>query len=719
MTERRRLRERLTWRWPSRPLSLCLLLSAALVSAWSPSVDAKQIAYVTDDALDIVSVIDTTTHAVTATVPLGPGLRPFGIAISHDGRTAVVTNAQTDSVSIVDLASHAISNISLHCVSAECRPEGVTFSPDDRIAYVVNHEYDAISVATIDMARREVTRTVRMETPGTGGYANVAVTGDGTFLYVTGPFRLFVIDTVANTVAGALSGDFFDVAVAPDGKTVYAAGVPTVSVIDAERKVVTDTIALDRDGSNIVVGPDGRRAYVTSGDSVLAIDTATHTIVDRTTLPPFTSPSDVAITPDGTSLLLADVETSALLVVDVTAGQVSRSAPLGHRPQGLAVTPDGATAYVANVDTNAAGGALLAADLRTGAVTPLFPPAGPAALAAAPDGTRIYVANALANEVAALDTATNKITGAAHVESPYGVATAGDGSRVYVSSAASTQTGVKTAIVAIDAESLNVVQTLAVDNLTTSVALSPTRNVLYAGVYDSSFGLRHAGALAAIDLATGVVINSVPVGEPIRDLAITPDGGSVYAATFLFFLNDIVGGVAVVDAGDLSLSTTIGGGGYLSVAVTPDGSLALAFVAYYLHPGGIDIIDTATRAVVATVPDVTGRIAIAPDGRFAYVVSGGRAVVLDIASRQPTATIPFGVSPSGVVIVGVPSGACACDCNQDKRVTVGEIVQAVNRALGNGSPSNCPMADTNGDGRVTVDDLMRGVDAALHGCPID
>jgi len=68
------------------------------------------------------------------------------------------------------------------------------------------------------------------------------------------------------------------------------------------------------------------------------------------------------------------------------------------------------------------------------------------------------------------------------------------------------------------------------------------------------------------------------------------------------------------------------------------------------------------------------------------------------------------------VLVAPPS--CAGDCNGGSDVTVDELVQCVNIALGNQPVSACPACDTSGDGTVTVDELVKAVNAALNGCPV-
>ncbi|MCK7628247.1 hypothetical protein MUU72_35085, partial [Streptomyces sp. RS10V-4] len=57
-------------------------------------------AYVTNEGSNNVSVIDTGSLTVTATVPVGT--TPFWVAITADGLHAYVTNASDGTVSVID-----------------------------------------------------------------------------------------------------------------------------------------------------------------------------------------------------------------------------------------------------------------------------------------------------------------------------------------------------------------------------------------------------------------------------------------------------------------------------------------------------------------------------------------------------------------------------------------------------------------------------------------
>lgn len=59
---------------------------------------------------------------------------------------------------------------------------------------------------------------------------------------------------------------------------------------------------------------------------------------------------------------------------------------------------------------------------------------------------------------------------------------------------------------------------------------------------------------------------------------------------------------------------------------------------------------------------------------------------------------------------------CEGDCGGDDRVTVDELLEGVNIALGHLPVGDCPLFDADEDGRVSVDELIRAVNNALGGC---
>jgi len=62
--------------------------------------------------------------------------------------------------------------------------------------------------------------------------------------------------------------------------------------------------------------------------------------------------------------------------------------------------------------------------------------------------------------------------------------------------------------------------------------------------------------------------------------------------------------------------------------------------------------------------------------------------------------------------------ACVGDCSYDDAVTVDEIIEGVNIALGLRPVVDCLPFDTSDDGTVTVEEIIAAVNAVLIGCPM-
>jgi YVTN family beta-propeller protein len=228
-------------------LRLCRLLAIAAFAATCLLATAQSLAqnaYITNDG-GPVSVIDTASNTVIATIPVGA----WGVAVTPDGSTVYVGNRFFNTVSVIDTASNTVTAT----IPVGLTPEGMAVTPDGSEVYV----------------------------------AITAFLSDG---YVA------VIDTATNTVIATIGpGDFFGgVAVSPDGSTVYVSNFfpsATVSVIDTASNTVTATIGVGAGPEGVAVTPDGSKVYVANrSNTVSVIDTATNTVISTITDPSFNSP---------------------------------------------------------------------------------------------------------------------------------------------------------------------------------------------------------------------------------------------------------------------------------------------------------------------------------------------------------------------------------------------------------------------------------------------
>jgi YVTN family beta-propeller protein len=125
------------------------LLGSAFVSL---PAEAQSFAYVTNELSSDVSVINTATNTVVATVPVG--LAPIGVAITPNGAFAYVANFNSDDVSVINTATNTV----VATVTGLNPPIGVAITPNGAFAYVANSVSSNVSV--INIATNTVVATV-------------------------------------------------------------------------------------------------------------------------------------------------------------------------------------------------------------------------------------------------------------------------------------------------------------------------------------------------------------------------------------------------------------------------------------------------------------------------------------------------------------------------------------------------------------------------------
>jgi YVTN family beta-propeller protein len=168
-----------------------------------------------------------------------------------------VTNVNSNIVSVIDTATNTV----MATVPVGSSPQGIAVTPDGKHAYVANG-----SVSVIDTATNKVVATVPVGSASGGASGGVTITPDGRHAYAAdaGDNTVSVIDTASNTVVATVPVGIAPIAVAvtPDGKYVYVANnlVPTVSVIDTASNTVVATVGAGNNtpnGVGIVPPPPG------------------------------------------------------------------------------------------------------------------------------------------------------------------------------------------------------------------------------------------------------------------------------------------------------------------------------------------------------------------------------------------------------------------------------------------------------------------------------
>lgn len=121
------------------------------------------------------------------------------------------------------------------------------------------------------------------------------------------------------------------------------------------------------------------------------------------------------------------------------------------------------------------------------------------------------------------------------------------------------------------------------------------------------------------------------------------------------------------------------------------------------------------RPDIAASASSQDRVTVALNGADVPFTPAPTATVTATATITRTATnVP--TTASTPTSTPGPVG-CAGDCNGDGAVSINELIQGVNIALGNAATQTCAAFDRDGNGQVAVNELIAGVNSALGGCP--
>ena len=285
------------------------LVGSAISAFLCYGVQAGPMAYITNGLSETVSVIDTASNIVVATVHVGSG--PIGVAVNPGGTRVYVANLTSNSLSVIDTATNTVST----SVALSGSPLGVAVNPSGTRVYVTTVFSNNVSV--IDTGTNTVVATVPTgTTPG-----GIAVNPSGTRVYVA--------------IAGTLNNP---------GSTVM--------VIDTATNTTIGNVPVGVAPQAVAVNPAGTRVYATLGDpgGVAVIDTASSSVI--ASIPVAGVPSGVAVNPGGTRIYVADTYLDNLLVIDAATNTVIATIAAGISPVGVAVTPAGTRVYVANFDSD-------------------------------------------------------------------------------------------------------------------------------------------------------------------------------------------------------------------------------------------------------------------------------------------------------------------------------------------------------------------------------
>jgi YVTN family beta-propeller protein len=287
--------------------------------------------------------------------------------------TLIVLNKAEASASLIDLASGE----EIARVETGIGPHEVAVSPDGRTAVVGNYGEAAggNSLTVIDVESATAIKTISL-----GEYSRphgIEYMADGARVAVTVEANkaLIVVDVASGEVLQAIDTDqevSHMVALTPDAKRAFVAniGSGSMTAIDLEKGERIANVPTGKGAEGICVTPDGRHVWVSNrdADTVSVIDSESLEVVK--TLPSAEVPIRAKATPDGKWVLVTNADSGELAVFDastmsehrrfrieISADETSGRGFGGQGgessvPIGVLIAPDSKRAYVAHANAH-------------------------------------------------------------------------------------------------------------------------------------------------------------------------------------------------------------------------------------------------------------------------------------------------------------------------------------------------------------------------------
>lgn len=280
------------------------------------------------------------------------GGRPVDLVLSPDGQRLYAKDNR--GLVVVDLGADKVSQ-EVHFKDGGASMTGMALHAASRRLFATNSGNALLEFELGADGQATLRRTLNL--PGPKGKGNafpcgIAVADDGQTAYVclSRNNTLAVVDLAKGSATKEI-----DVGIAPFEVVLDAAGTRAFVSTWGGRRAQKDEPTATSAGTPVAI--DARGIAITGGVSVVDLVQGTTTQQIQTGL----STSDLALSPDGTRLYVANANSDTVTVLAADAGTILEQLvvrpdphlPFGSMPNGLTLSPDGRHLYVACAGNNA------------------------------------------------------------------------------------------------------------------------------------------------------------------------------------------------------------------------------------------------------------------------------------------------------------------------------------------------------------------------------
>jgi YVTN family beta-propeller protein/VCBS repeat-containing protein len=638
------------------------------------------LAYVTNKYDKTVSVIDTSTGAVVATIKVP--YSPTAVVVNPGANQYSAYVAMTTGVAVIDTANNKVVDLNtgtatIDVIKVGSSPSAIAINSTGTRLYVSNGGSSTVSVINT-ATNTEITKVTVGSQP-----SGLAVSSDDSRVYALSLYsdKVTVIRTSDNRVIGSAAvGDSpRGIVLSPNGQVAYVtnynSGTVTVLNTVETTPAFVKTITVGTQPEGIAISKDGALVYVANGrDTVSAIDTRSNTVIGSAV--PIDSPAESgahAIAVSGNKIYVTDYVDGFVRVLNV--GRVQTAPQANGAP----------TVGTPNPNTGTIVGDLKVIDTDGDALSyTVFDAPDQGALTVDPNGTDTYTPTAAARVAAGantVDTFTVRVSdslGASKdvsVTVPISPAPLPPNRAPYANATGwGTEGDLATGVITgnmngVDPDGDPLTYAVWSPSRSGTVTVNPTTGeftyipTLAARLKaDTTAGTDYDAISISVSDGRATTNYSMPVYvAPARaglasPIAVGQDPtGVAVGGNQVFVLNQTDKTMSVISP--TSNSTIPFSSTPTAVAVSPDGSRA--YVTLSGAPTSVAVIDTASKQIVknVTVGSSPAGVAMSQDGRRMYVTNSGSGTVSVIDTDPTSATyntelrrITVGTQPTGIAV---------------------------------------------------------------------